>query len=1540
MAQATKKTYKPARKNNYKTVVKMADGGNVSKLGYSELNEYIEGNYSPFITDADMIFSIWESGLEYNFKGDDVKRKIIEHYESISDYTEKTLSEETIYEINDWNLVRKEIDPETDEVISETILEEISSDNTYNFSYLGLVNLNWRVYHDTDYDRYFYVIMPHLGGDIRGNYGDALILEGNDKEELFYRFYEGFISGGASVYFKFVDGSEIAFDSEQDSDVFYFRVNESFEPTGMAQKYLEDFEQFENWKGDEFLERTIDIYLARKGVSPKMMAGGSLNEETPMAYIQILGYNEGKHFDLTDYSDGQDVIDGIFDWMNELNEKDGGNREEYEVVDYEGFGKDLYDEYMGANEFDEIIEAYEKYNESDFPSEVISEYKNNMSSSNSTLSDVIEEMDNNYFGKYGSYDDFGSEMVEQGVYEPSIDDVYLTDTDKRILAGEEADRLVEDMSFEDMLNIAKETNKEYENEVSDLEDKISDLESEIEDLISLQTDAYDNDNDEYERISEEIEEKELERDDLQDKLDDIDSRYVDKARTEAQDLLYDETKDKLENDLEGWLEDYGYDTNKLSDVSFLSVDYDKIGKDLADGYLVVEYDGLMYFFNNYERGGRLTVRRKTPQYNYYIVESITKKLVSGYESKEQAIEQRKLLVKQYPSMRFEIFTLSNLQNKTDLDVNSQKDYVELSALDKLKKVSVDAYRYGKEKVGQAQMFLKKNDVKGRIKRGARKVWDKTKQGGRWVRKQWHEADFGDGQGKAKFFADGGEVSARLINNFLVVNIDGKKYKTWFPNWRSINEEFLNELNKKNESLIIVEGDNGYKQFRVKDRSLMDIWLNDKLAKKPREILIEKAIEFHNSKNKFADGGGVGQLPPKGELTNKDNLLLKYQKNGSEYEFYIYEPVTKNVSAYQQNKYLCKNKDCPIKMTYNQFINYLYTETYLDDLEYENGGGVDLYKDATEKSKKEIEFLLNNGYTIEAYSKEDRDLVFGEDDNVIFATQGSKGDTRNNKEFALAYLYEDDDSGVMQIDKDLMDSIADGFSHFPVTIYTNAGIDLHSKNKGKYKNITFKRFPVKLTINESLEDKSDDKFRSGGVTDEVAYIDNRIRNLKQMVSVMNEEDKPEIHETIKSLEDERLRILGGSEDSKNITKRNSFFGLFEKGGESKSEYDVYDNKRMLENQANEIEHHSEELNNQVNLTKKVPAWIIAKMERATTDLSDITHYLDGENKMKRGGSIGDVNYEIIPLPSSDKFIIVEVTILGDDKEDENVIRSFNGEPMKFNDINSAKLFVDKMDVKYPYGKANVGALLLASELMQKKQPQQPQVVYYIPQPQESEFSIIQNIPQAENGGEMYFDENLINDFCITNLIELANDIQPLKYFVTERFKSTDKEYGDYKGRLAIVFKEEMSVSVINAISSFIENAEDCHGVFEQSVNVSGSKPNVIYVNLLTDKFLDREFNNGGRVYDFAPKKINLDKTKRITTNSGDYILYLITENNVYFVNEKEVDKNASTIMYNKKGELESDNIFASSDLLEKLLSKDEFEYIHPNLKIHKQDFLSK
>jgi hypothetical protein len=64
----------------------------------------------------------------------------------------------------------------------------------------------------------------------------------------------------------------------------------------------------------------------------------------------------------------------------------------------------------------------------------------------------------------------------------------------------------------------------------------------------------------------------------------------------------------------------------------------------------------------------------------------------------------------------------------------------------------------------------------------------------------------------------------------------------------------------------------------------------------------------------------------------------------------------------------------------------------------------------------------------------------------------------------------------------------------------------------------------------------------------------------------------------------------------------------------------ENKEMLMNQSYEVTHHAKELSEVVKKTKRVEPWVVAKMERATTDLSDITHYLDGERKMEHGGSM--------------------------------------------------------------------------------------------------------------------------------------------------------------------------------------------------------------------------------------------------------------------------------------------------------------------------------
>lgn len=98
--------------------------------------------------------------------------------------------------------------------------------------------------------------------------------------------------------------------------------------------------------------------------------------------------------------------------------------------------------------------------------------------------------------------------------------------------------------------------------------------------------------------------------------------------------------------------------------------------------------------------------------------------------------------------------------------------------------------------------------------------------------------------------------------------------------------------------------------------------------------------YDNQQNKFAGGGGVDYFPPKGELVNKSNHLLKYEKKGDEYVFNVYEPVKPNIDSYEKIRRVCKTKDYPLRMTYKQFINYLYAETYIDDNKFAGGGGVE------------------------------------------------------------------------------------------------------------------------------------------------------------------------------------------------------------------------------------------------------------------------------------------------------------------------------------------------------------------------------------------------------------------------------------------------------------------------------------------------------------------------------------------------------------------------------------------------------------------------
>jgi hypothetical protein len=71
------------------------------------------------------------------------------------------------------------------------------------------------------------------------------------------------------------------------------------------------------------------------------------------------------------------------------------------------------------------------------------------------------------------------------------------------------------------------------------------------------------------------------------------------------------------------------------------------------------------------------------------------------------------------------------------------------------------------------------------------------------------------------------------------------------------------------------------------------------------------------------------------------------------------------------------------------------------------------------------------------------------------------------------------------------------------------------------------------------------------------------------------------------------------------------------------FDTLGNLDMIKNSVTAIKHHADELTAELKKNPEIEAWVLAKVDRAAQNLSDVTHYLDGEmNKFADGGMMAD------------------------------------------------------------------------------------------------------------------------------------------------------------------------------------------------------------------------------------------------------------------------------------------------------------------------------
>ena len=173
------------------------------------------------------------------------------------------------------------------------------------------------------------------------------------------------------------------------------------------------------------------------------------------------------------------------------------------------------------------------------------------------------------------------------------ENIYITETDRRIIAGEEADNMIENLDNEEILRMADEYGENSTTEFSELEDAVFDYEEEIEEFEEKQEDfEKDLDSDveltskrveeleanivwcesSIENLKEEIAEKEKEQDVL-----------IENSKDKVQYENYEEIYDALEDPMEYFVKEQGlYSKEDLLKANFINIDYGGMAESVLD----------------------------------------------------------------------------------------------------------------------------------------------------------------------------------------------------------------------------------------------------------------------------------------------------------------------------------------------------------------------------------------------------------------------------------------------------------------------------------------------------------------------------------------------------------------------------------------------------------------------------------------------------------------------------------------------------------------------------------------------------------------------------------------------------------------------------------------------------------------------------------------------------------------------------------------------------------------------------------------------
>jgi antirestriction protein len=347
----------------------------------------------------------------------------------------------------------------------------------------------------------------------------------------------GVFAKGGSVEKKYNSMSK-----EDKEELMETQIGVGRTPYNQYEKYSDLSEHHKDLVNRYFSNKNMYMTMADGGFMDGVYAkGGGVDDESPKIYVADLeAYNNGRlsgvWLDLADYNDADELMEAINDFLKTT----GG--EEYAIHDVEYIPSNMYSEYMGQKDFEELYEMIDLAKENDLPLSVVQEVVSQYDSS------AVDE----FQGRYDDAEDFAQQLVDDLGIESFTDFQYyldISDTDRRLLSQDMADSYVEDIVDEDGGNRLIE---EAGLDVEEYEEADSDRQEEM----------------------------------------------IDEAREIVYDEYYNTYMEGLSDPYYFLVEEQGlYDAESFANADFVRIDFEKLADALEQDYTFIYDGGSLYVFN-------------------------------------------------------------------------------------------------------------------------------------------------------------------------------------------------------------------------------------------------------------------------------------------------------------------------------------------------------------------------------------------------------------------------------------------------------------------------------------------------------------------------------------------------------------------------------------------------------------------------------------------------------------------------------------------------------------------------------------------------------------------------------------------------------------------------------------------------------------------------------------------------------------------------------------------------------------------------------